>query len=90
MGGTLQLPGASEPGGLLCIDLSVGANLALATVMGGLVSRVVDSAPLVMLAMLAAGARTALCVDGSAPALALAEAATRSAKSGQPVRLADV
>lgn len=38
------------------IDLSVGANLALATVMGGLVSRVVDSAPLVMLAMLAAGA----------------------------------
>ena len=38
------------------IDLSVGANLALATVMGGLVFRVVDSAPLVMLAMLAAGA----------------------------------
>ena len=34
------------------IDLSVGANLALATVVGGLVFRVADSAPLVMLAML--------------------------------------
>jgi ribose transport system permease protein len=38
------------------IDLSVGANLALATVIGGLVFRVVDSASLVMLAMLLAGA----------------------------------
>jgi ribose transport system permease protein len=38
------------------IDLSVGANLALATVMGGLVFRQVDSAPLVMLAMLLSGA----------------------------------
>jgi ribose transport system permease protein len=38
------------------IDLSVGANLALATVVGGLVFRVVDSAPLVILAMLATGA----------------------------------
>jgi ribose transport system permease protein len=38
------------------IDLSVGANLALATVIGGLVFRAVDSAPLVMLAMLLAGA----------------------------------
>ena len=38
------------------IDLSVGANLALATVIGGLVFRVVDSAPLVMLAMLLTGA----------------------------------
>lgn len=38
------------------IDLSVGANLALATVAGGLVFRVADSAPLVMLAMLATGA----------------------------------
>lgn len=38
------------------IDLSVGANLALATVIGGLVFRVVDSGPLVMLAMLLAGA----------------------------------
>jgi ribose transport system permease protein len=38
------------------IDLSVGANLALATVIGGLVLRVVDSAPLVMLAMLLSGA----------------------------------
>jgi ribose transport system permease protein len=38
------------------IDLSVGANLALATVVGGLVFRVVDSAPLVMLAMIASGA----------------------------------
>jgi ribose transport system permease protein len=37
------------------IDLSVGANLALATVIGGLVFRQVDSAPLVMLAMLATG-----------------------------------
>jgi ribose transport system permease protein len=37
------------------IDLSVGANLALATVIGGLVFRVVDSAPLVMLAMLLSG-----------------------------------
>src|SRR5690606_33730469 len=37
------------------IDLSVGANLALATVIGGLVFRVADSAPLVMLAMLVAG-----------------------------------
>lgn len=38
------------------IDLSVGANLALATVVGGLVYRVTDSAALVMLAMAAAGA----------------------------------
>ncbi|MEQ1901444.1 MAG: ABC transporter permease [Devosia sp.] len=38
------------------IDLSVGANLALATVVGGLVVRVTDSALLVMLAMVAAGA----------------------------------
>jgi ribose transport system permease protein len=38
------------------IDLSVGANLALATVMGGLVYRVADSAPLVIMAMLASGA----------------------------------
>jgi len=37
------------------IDLSVGANLALATVIGGLVFRSVDSAPLVMLAMLLSG-----------------------------------
>lgn len=37
------------------IDLSVGANLALATVIGGLVFRSVDSAPLVILAMLATG-----------------------------------
>ncbi len=37
------------------IDLSVGANLALATVIGGLVYREVDSAPLVMLTMLLAG-----------------------------------
>ncbi len=38
------------------IDLSVGANLALATVVGGLVYRQVDSAFLVMLTMLFAGA----------------------------------
>jgi ribose transport system permease protein len=38
------------------IDLSVGANLALATVIGGLLYRVVDSAALVMLAMVATGA----------------------------------
>ena len=38
------------------IDLSVGANLALATVIGGLVFRLVDSAPLVMLAMILTGA----------------------------------
>jgi ribose transport system permease protein len=37
------------------IDLSVGANLALATVIGGLVFRQVDSAPAVMLAMVIAG-----------------------------------
>jgi ribose transport system permease protein len=37
------------------IDLSVGANLALATVIGGLVFRMVDSAPLVALAMLLTG-----------------------------------
>lgn len=37
------------------IDLSVGANLALATVMGGLLYRQVDSAFLVMLAMIATG-----------------------------------
>lgn len=37
------------------IDLSVGANLALATVVGGLVYRMVDSAPLVMAAMLLTG-----------------------------------
>jgi ribose transport system permease protein len=38
------------------IDLSVGANLALATVIGGLVFRVADSAALVMLAMILTGA----------------------------------
>jgi ribose transport system permease protein len=38
------------------IDLSVGSNLALATVIGGLVFRTTDSALLVMLAMLASGA----------------------------------
>jgi ribose transport system permease protein len=37
------------------IDLSVGANLALATVIGGLVFRVADSALLVALAMLLTG-----------------------------------
>ena len=37
------------------IDLSVGANLALATVIGGLLFRQVDSAPLVMLAMILSG-----------------------------------
>lgn len=37
------------------IDLSVGANLALATVMGGLVYKATESAPLVILAMLASG-----------------------------------
>ena len=37
------------------IDLSVGANLALATVIGGLAYRVTDSAPLVMAAMLLSG-----------------------------------
>ena len=38
------------------IDLSVGANLALATVVGGLVYRVVDSTELVALAMILTGA----------------------------------
>jgi ribose transport system permease protein len=38
------------------IDLSVGANLALATVVGGLVFRVTDSAALVMLTILVTGA----------------------------------
>jgi ribose transport system permease protein len=38
------------------IDLSVGANLALATVIGGLVFRTVDSAPAVILAMVLTGA----------------------------------
>jgi ribose transport system permease protein len=42
------------------IDLSVGSNLALATVMGALVFQAVDSAPLVILAMLAAGALVGL------------------------------
>lgn len=37
------------------IDLSVGANLALATVIGGLMYSVADSAPLVMAAMLLTG-----------------------------------
>jgi len=37
------------------IDLSVGANLALATVIGGLVFRVTDSASLVILAMVFTG-----------------------------------
>ena len=37
------------------IDLSVGANLALATVVGGLVYRAVDSSELVILAMLVSG-----------------------------------
>lgn len=47
------------------IDLSVGANLALATVVGGLVFRVVDSAVLVMLAMLLTGTAVGL-VNGFA------------------------
>ncbi len=38
------------------IDLSVGSNLALATVVGGLLFKVTDSAVLVVLAILAAGA----------------------------------
>jgi ribose transport system permease protein len=38
------------------IDLSVGANLALATVVGGLLFKVTDSAFLIILTMLAAGA----------------------------------
>jgi ribose transport system permease protein len=38
------------------IDLSVGANLAFATVIGGLLFRAVDSATLVILAMLLTGA----------------------------------
>lgn len=38
------------------IDLSVGSNLALATVIGGLVFQQIDSAVLVVLAMVAAGA----------------------------------
>ena len=38
------------------IDLSVGANLALCTVVGGLVFRVADSAPLVIAAMMLTGA----------------------------------
>ena len=38
------------------IDLSVGANLALATVIGGLAFRMVDSPPLVILTMLLSGA----------------------------------
>jgi ribose transport system permease protein len=38
------------------IDLSVGANLALATVVGALVYRMVDSSALVILAMLLSGA----------------------------------
>jgi ribose transport system permease protein len=46
------------------IDLSVGANLALATVVGGLVYRVADSAALVMLAMLLTGALVG-AVNGS-------------------------
>jgi ribose transport system permease protein len=37
------------------IDLSVGANLALATVVGGLVFRAVDSGPVVMMAILLTG-----------------------------------
>jgi ribose transport system permease protein len=37
------------------IDLSVGANLALSTVMGGLVFRITDSAVLVMAAMILTG-----------------------------------
>ena len=37
------------------IDLSVGANLALATVIGGLVFRMTDSAPIVILAMILSG-----------------------------------
>ena len=37
------------------IDLSVGSNLALSTVTGALVFQAVDTAPLVILAMLATG-----------------------------------
>lgn len=47
------------------IDLSVGANLALATVIGGLVFRVTDSAALVMIAMLLSGAAVG-AVNGTA------------------------
>ena len=38
------------------VDLSVGANVALASVVGGLVFRRMDSAPMVIAAMLASGA----------------------------------
>ena len=38
------------------VDLSVGANVALASVVGGLVFRRIDSAPMVIAAMLASGA----------------------------------
>lgn len=47
------------------IDLSVGANLALATVVGGLVYRVADSAMLVMAAMLLSGAAVG-AINGTA------------------------
>ncbi|MGO8070854.1 hypothetical protein AB9E28_36060, partial [Rhizobium leguminosarum] len=40
----------------LGIDLSVGSNLALATVIGGLVSQQVDSSIVVIMAMLLSGA----------------------------------
>jgi ribose transport system permease protein len=46
------------------IDLSVGSNLALATVVGGLVFRVTDSSAAVMLAMLLSGAAVG-AVNGS-------------------------
>jgi ribose transport system permease protein len=47
------------------IDLSVGANLALSTVVGGLVFRQVDSAALVLLAMIVTGGVVG-AINGSA------------------------
>ena len=76
------------------IDLSVGANLALATVIGGLVFRGVDSAPLVMLAMLLTGAAVGavngiVYVFGRLPHPFIITLATLSICRGLALELAD-
>ncbi len=63
------------------IDLSVGSNLALATVIGGLTYQQIDSAPLVMLAMLVSGG---LSAPSTAPSSSMAGCRTRSSSRWRP------
>jgi ribose transport system permease protein len=75
------------------IDLSVGSNLALATVIGGLLFKVTDSAFLVIVAMLAAGmfvgfVNGAVYVFGHLPHAFIVTLATLSVCRGLALELA--